>query len=811
MNVLFVMRHSGYLRNFESTVRLLCDRGHAVRLAFPVPGHHTVLDPLDVAQELERIYPKFARVTMPSREDAWGYAARDLRIGADYLRYLTPAFRNAPKLVDRARREAPRAIVRRAAHGPLSTRAGRALLLRGVRAVERAVPTDPRIDAFLEANRPDVLVVTPLIEPGAPQAEYVRSARALGIRTALCVASWDNLTNKGLIHGDVDLVTVWNDMMKREAVELHGVPARRIAVTGAQPFDHWFTWQPATTRDEFCAKVGLPAERPYVLYLCSSRFIAPEEVPFVKRWVQALRRSSSPLLRDAGVLVRPHPQNADQWEQADLTEWGGAVTIWPPEGEAPADARSRADYFDSIYHSAAVVGVNTTAEIESAIIGRSVYTVLAPEFRETQDGTLHFDHLRRVNGGLLHEAFSLEEHVRQLEQGVRDGTANGVRCRRFVKAFVRPYGLDTPATPRVVDALETLASTSAAAPARTPVWAPLVQPSLVRYGAELQRQALITAETKGARRAAKARRAAAGRPRADVPRPWRELVAAYRDLDHQHRTFFARTIADAVPGEVLPLILEHARPERLDYPHAEIFVRVTSRAERNRLRSCAKEPFTIEWIHRCIGAGDVLYDIGANIGAYSLVAAKKPGGGARVFAFEPAYANWAALCANVVINKAGDQITPLPVALSNADTLRVFSLRGLEPGTARHAFGDLEAGEGPTLYRQPVLTFRLDDAIERFGLPMPNHIKLDVDGGELAVLEGAPRALASPSLRSMLVEVSSELAEPVTKVLTGHGMRLQEKVNVENTAGEFRVWYGLFTRQEQDAPVHEAQFKFIAR
>jgi len=260
----------------------------------------------------------------------------------------------------------------------------------------------------------------------------------------------------------------------------------------------------------------------------------------------------------------------------------------------------------------------------------------------------------------------------------------------------------------------------------------------------------------------------------------------------------------------LPLILEHARPERLDYPDAEIFVRVTSRAERNRLRACAKEPFTIEWIHR-IGAGEVLYDIGANIGAYSLVAARKPGGGARVFAFEPASANWAALCANVVINSAGEQITPLPVALSNSDTLGAFSLRALEPGSARHSLGDLESKEGPALYHQPVLTFRLDDAIDRFGLPMPNHIKLDVDGGELAVLEGAQRALASSSLRSMLVEVSTELAEPVTKVLAGYGLRLQEKVNVENTAGEFRVWYGLFTRQEQDAPVHEAQFKFIAR
>jgi len=77
-----------------------------------------------------------------------------------------------------------------------------------LRTIDRAIPRDPEIDAFLRKARPDVLAVTPLIEPGSPQAEYLRSARGLGIRTAFCVASWDNLTNKGLIHGPVDLVAV---------------------------------------------------------------------------------------------------------------------------------------------------------------------------------------------------------------------------------------------------------------------------------------------------------------------------------------------------------------------------------------------------------------------------------------------------------------------------------------------------------------------------------------------------------------------------------------------------------------------------
>ena len=203
------------------------------------------------------------------------------------------------------------------------------------------------------------------------------------------------------------------------------------------------------------------------------------------------------------MLIRPHPQNADQWQDVDLGD-AGPVAVWPRAGAAPTDAKRRADYFDSIYHSAGVVGVNTTAEIESAIVGRPVFTLLAPDFHETQAGTPHFEHLRRVNGGLLHVAEHFAEHLDQLDAAIRNPVTGDERGRRFVEAFVRPHGVDVAATPRLVDALEELARQPAPTPARVPAWAPVGRLLLASRGRKLQYDALLVRAT----RAAKARRKA---------------------------------------------------------------------------------------------------------------------------------------------------------------------------------------------------------------------------------------------------------------------------------------------------------------
>jgi len=509
MKVVFLMRHAGYVRNFESTLRLLCDRGHRVHVAFQGKVKYSQLDPIDIAGRFSSQYANFSSSEIPLRADGWGLLGRETRLGLDYLRYLRPEYAHAPKLRERARREVSPSVLSRVESGVTSSGLGRAALRTWLQSVNRAIPPDPHIADVIRSMNPDVLALTPLIEPGSPQAEYVRSARALGVRTAFCVASWDNLTNKGLIHGDVDLVAVWNEAMKREAVELHGVPAERVVVTGAAAFDHWFEWRPRTTREAFCARVGLPANRPYILYLCSSKFVTPDEAPFVRQWVRRIRESAAPALRDVGILVRPHPQNAEQWQGMSPRELGAVV--WPPAGAAPVDVDSRSDYFESMYHSAAVVGINTTAEIESAILGRPVYTLLAPEFRDTQEGTLHFHHLREVNGGLLHVARDVDEHHAQLDTALREPRADDPQCRRFVEAFVRPHGIGVPATPKLVAALESLAA-APARPVSQSIWSPIVRWRLASRLADLDRQAQADRESRAARQAAQqarqARRAA---------------------------------------------------------------------------------------------------------------------------------------------------------------------------------------------------------------------------------------------------------------------------------------------------------------
>jgi hypothetical protein len=117
-------------------------------------------------------------------------------------------------------------------------------------------------------------------------------------------------------------------------------------------------------------------------------------------------------------------------------------------------ADEQAGFFDSLTHSAAVVGINTTAMIEAAIVGKSVLTILDQEF--AQESTLHFHYLLQENGGFLRVASSLAEHATQLSRVLEgDGQAEG--RARFIESFVRPYGLDRPATPILADEVERLA------------------------------------------------------------------------------------------------------------------------------------------------------------------------------------------------------------------------------------------------------------------------------------------------------------------------------------------------------------------
>jgi hypothetical protein len=155
------------------------------------------------------------------------------------------------------------------------------------------LPPPGEVADVFERIRPDVLMLTPLLYFRSHQVDHVRCARQLGIKSVLGVGSWDHLTTKGLIHEVPDRVLVWNEAQKQEAIELHGVPADRVLVTGSQAYDHWFAATSSLDREAFCAQVGLDPGRPMLLYLCSSPFIAPYEVEFVRRacWSDRIPRT----------------------------------------------------------------------------------------------------------------------------------------------------------------------------------------------------------------------------------------------------------------------------------------------------------------------------------------------------------------------------------------------------------------------------------------------------------------------------------------------------------------------------------------
>ena len=471
------MTHPGFTRNFESTIALLAERGHQIHLAFDGPpqvGKPSAVD------GLETRYPfHVSHGPAPDREDGWSSLANAARATRNYLRYLHPRYRQATRLRERAVVWPLGPVLNAIAASPLGGQRGLGLLDALLQGVEQIVPSSGQIERYIRQQGPDVVLLTPVVDFNTAQTDQLKSARALGLPTGVCVASWDNLTNKGLIHLRPDLTTVWNEHQRQEAAELHGIPPERVVATGAQIFDEWFVRRPTTTREEFCRRAGLPSDRPFVLYTCSSQWIAPHEVPFARRWLQAVRTGPEPLA-SAGLLIRPHPQNAPQWADVDLSD-DGAAAVWPRDPSARVSDQSKADFFDSLYHSAAVVGINTSALIEAGIVGRPVFSVLDDEFRSSQEGTLHFRYLVEVSGGLLRVASSLPEHVAQLATAL-DEDSYQERARAFVTTFVRPHGIERPATPILANAIEGLPA--AAAPVEpTPRWAQIARPSL--YGLAL--------------------------------------------------------------------------------------------------------------------------------------------------------------------------------------------------------------------------------------------------------------------------------------------------------------------------------------
>jgi FkbM family methyltransferase len=209
------------------------------------------------------------------------------------------------------------------------------------------------------------------------------------------------------------------------------------------------------------------------------------------------------------------------------------------------------------------------------------------------------------------------------------------------------------------------------------------------------------------------------------------------------------------------LILKFSVPNALNQYRAESF--------------SSKEPETLEWIDN-ISSGEYLWDIGANVGLYSIYAAKKD---IRVYAFEPSVFNLEVLARNIFLNGVMDQVTIIPLPLSGHLVESRLKMTTTVWGGALSTFEKDFGHDGETIkevFEFPTLGISMIDAVERLKIRQPDYIKMDVDGIEHIILEGGLPVLKS--VKSVLIEINDNFdvqAKESKALLKEAGLTLKEK------------------------------------
>ena len=198
----------------------------------------------------------------------------------------------------------------------------------------------------------------------------------------------------------------------------------------------------------------------------------------------------------------------------------------------------------------------------------------------------------------------------------------------------------------------------------------------------------------------------------------------------------------------------------------------------------SKEPYTIKWLTQ-LTEDDCLWDVGANIGIYSVFAAVCQN--CKVVAVEPGAGNYYLLNENIRVNDLQHRVSALPFALASETKIGPLFMHSTRPGDAINQITGTVDDRGNTFtpaMEQQVLMVTGLELVERFGIPFPTAIKIDVDGAEVPVLEGLKPLLGNPQLQRVTIEVNDTDLDVYNFVLD-----LFESFEFEKT-GSFKSPFG---------------------
>lgn len=230
----------------------------------------------------------------------------------------------------------------------------------------------------------------------------------------------------------------------------------------------------------------------------------------------------------------------------------------------------------------------------------------------------------------------------------------------------------------------------------------------------------------------------------------------------------------------------------LDVRHGGVAMSFTSPNALTRYRSESfsnKEPDTLTWLEG-IPNDAVLWDVGANVGLYSIYAAKKIN--SRVFAFEPSVFNLELLARNIFLNGLQERVTIVPVALSDTLGPSMFKMSSTAWGGALSTFGqdfDQHGGKLNAIFEYQTMGMTMDEAVRLLGIPAPSFIKIDVDGIEHFILRGGAETLKG--VESMMIEIDdgfAEQAEESSRHLRNAGLRLLRKCGGD-AGNQYNQWW----------------------
>jgi len=228
----------------------------------------------------------------------------------------------------------------------------------------------------------------------------------------------------------------------------------------------------------------------------------------------------------------------------------------------------------------------------------------------------------------------------------------------------------------------------------------------------------------------------------------------------------------------------------INYNNLNLHFHIPNAITRYRAHSFAtKEPETLVWLDT-IPDGSVFWDVGANIGIYSIYIAKKRN--IKVIAFEPSVFNLEFLARNIFLNQLQSKITIFPIALSDTLGPSLFRMSSTAWGGALSTFGqdfNQHGGKLNSIFEYQIIGTTMDEAIQFFNVPAPNFIKIDVDGIEHFILRGGSEMLKK--VDSVMIEIDDNFtiqSEESEKYLRNAGLILLRKCGTEAGSQHNQWW-----------------------